>query len=409
MPRIRAFSGYLVAAARAAEVVSPAYDAVSADTRRAFAEAHPQNYLNTMRLREDFPQDARPGADELLTLNKTNLQRMLTDGSFEKFGAACMFVYRLRAGAHVQTGLVCEIGVDEYAGGRVRKHENTRSDKEDLLAMYQKVVGVSSSPVCLAHRDDAEIARALREITRAKPLLDFAGADGVAQQVWRVDANAQRNLSALFARIEVTYLTDGHHRAASALRYAKMMRESCGDASHAPSQQLLVALFPAGELLLLPFHRAVRDLHGMPPQKFLAALQKDFTVTPAPAPHQPKRAGEFGILLGGAWHIARIRGGKVDMQDAVASLDVSILQNHILAPLLGIRDMRSDSRLEYVSGALGLDGLTEHAAAGWAVCFACAPASIAQLMRVADAGELMPPKSTYFDPKARSGIFIRPK
>ncbi|MGR3984023.1 MAG: DUF1015 domain-containing protein [Gammaproteobacteria bacterium] len=412
MPHIRAFTGYLVTAARAAAVVSPAYDAVSPAMRRQFAEAHPHNFLNTMRLREDFPADAQPGTDELLARNKAHLDKLLGDGSFEKFDSPCMFLYRLRAGAHTQTGVVCEISVDEYADGRVRKHENTRSDKEDLLAMYQKAVGVSSSPICLAYPHDRGIDRFLAEQTQSPPELDFTAEDGVVQQIWRIDAaDAQRALCGMFAQIGVTYLTDGHHRAASGLRYAQMMRAQSGNRAEAPHNQLLVALFSTEQLELLPFHRAVRDLNGMSEAQFLEKLARDFQVEPAGAPFAPcgGAPGEFGMLLGGNWRRLRIRENRADLRDPVASLDAAILQDHILAPLLGIADMRIDARLDYISGAQGLDGLAQHAADGWAVCFACAATSIAQLMNVADAGALMPPKSTYFDPKARSGIFIRPK
>ena len=420
MPHIRAFTGYLVAAARAEAVVSPAYDAVSPAMRRKFADAHPGNFLNTMRLREDFPPDAQPSTDELLTRNKAHLEKLLGDGSFEKFDSPCMFIYRLRAGGHTQTGVVCEISVDEYADGRVRKHEDTRSDKEDLLAMYQKVVGVSSSPICLAYPHDRAIEEFLGEKTRTPPQLDFTAEDGVVQQVWRIeDADAQRELRGMFEKVGATYLTDGHHRAASGLRYAKMMREKSpaqhvgagADDPGAPHNQLLVALFSAEQLVLLPFHRAVRDLNGMREAEFLEKLSRDFEVAPSSAPVAPpgNAPGEFGMLLGGNWRRLRLRENRADLRDPVASLDVVILQERILAPLLGIADMRSDARLDYISGAQGLDGLARHAADGWAVCFACAATSIEQLMRVADAGALMPPKSTYFDPKARSGVFIRRK
>ncbi len=416
MPRIRAFDGYLVHPARAAEVVSPAYDAVSPEKRRQFAEANPQNYLNCMRLREDFPADSQPTVERLLAMNKAKLDELLGNGSFNRFTQPCLFIYRLSAGEHTQTGVVCEVSVDEYHEGRLRKHENTRSDKEDLLTRYQEVVGVSSSPICLAHARDADIEQLLAEQTRHPPALDFVAADGVVQQVWCIeDAAVQRRLQALFERIEITYLTDGHHRAASAWRYAQGMRKretadaDAGD-ENAPYNQLLVALFPADQLVLLPFHRAVRDLNGLSEGELTGALERDFSVQPVSgAAFAPARHGEFGMLVGGQWYRLRIREGLVDPSDPVRSLDVSILQNHILEPLLGITDIRGDPRLDYVSGVMGSKGLEQKCAEGWAVGFACFATSIAQLMAVADAGALMPPKSTYFDPKARSGIFIRRK
>ncbi|MGI9310140.1 MAG: DUF1015 domain-containing protein [bacterium] len=431
MPRIKPFDGYLVAPERAEQVVSPAYDAVSPEMRREFAEANAHNYLNCMRLREDFPADAQPSAEQLLALNKANLEERLADGSFNRLTQPCLFLYRLTLGAHRQTGVVCEVSVDEYHHGRLRKHESTRSDKEDLLTAYQQVVGVSSSPICLAYPRDDEIAAAIAEHVRQPPQLDFTSADGVAQQVWCIeDGAAQRRLQDLFARIDITYLTDGHHRAASGWRYAQMMRgdgdrnddndddgddkrngDRNRDDEDAPYNQLLVVLFCADELVLLPFHRAVRDLNGLDETQLADALARDFAVQRMPdgATFEPTRHGEFAMLVNDRWYRLALNDGLVDADDPVESLDVSILQNHILAPILGIADMRSDPRLDYVSGVLGNDGLRRKCAEGWAVCFACFATSIEQLMTVADAGALMPPKSTYFDPKARSGIFVRRK
>lgn len=410
MPRIRAFDGYLVNPACAAQVVSPAYDAVSPTQRRKFAEANPQNYLNAMRLQDDFPADARPSVEKLLALNKACLDELLSNGSFNLFAQPCLFLYRLSVGGHVQTGVVCEVSVDEYRQGRLRKHEDTRSDKEDLLAMYQQVVGVSSSPICLAHPHDDAIAAWLARTTEQPPELDFVSADGVAQQVWRIsDAAQQRELQELFDAIEITYLTDGHHRAASALRYANQH----GDADGAHNQ-LLVALFSAAQLSLLPFHRVVRDINGMSEAELVEALQKDFAVEARfdCATFAPSRHGEFGMLVNGHWYCLRVRDALRDAltaaDDPVDSLDVSILQNRILAPILGITDTRSDPRLDYVSGDDG-DGLRQKCAEGWAIGFACFATSMAQLMAVADAGALMPPKSTYFNPKTNSGVFVRRK
>ena len=420
MPRIRAFDGYLVDPTRAGQVVSPAYDAVSPAMRRQFAEDHPQNYLNTMRLREDFPADAQPTPENLLTLNKTRLEELLCNGSFHRFEQPCLFIYRLSVDGHTQTGVVCEVSVDEYHHGHLRKHENTRSDKEDLLTSYQQVVGVSSSPICLAYPHDLAIEQWLAEETQALPELDFVSADDVAQQVWRVqDTSRQKKLQTLFARIHITYLTDGHHRAASGLRYAQMRRQSGSNNGDEPYNQLLVALFSTKQLELLPFHRAVKDLNGCSEAQLVSALEKDFSLQvcseqahseqTTDASFEPTRHGEFGMLLGGNWYQLRIREELVERASPVNSLDVSILQNHILEPLLGIADIRSDPRLDYVSGVMGVDGLRQKHAEGWAVCFACFATSIEQLMAVADAAALMPPKSTYFNPKANSGVFVRRK
>ena len=414
MPNIKPFPGYVVTNSRAAEVVSPVYDAVAPAVRRQFAQKNPSNYLNTMKLLEDYPADAQPSTAQLLASNRANLQKLLQSDAFVYSDTPCMFVYRMEAGGHVQTGLVCEVSVDEYADGRIRKHENTRSDKEDLLAMYQKVVGVASSPICLAHPPRLEISTALENIAATAAELSFVSTDGIAQRLWRgQDPAQQAELQSLFAQLDATYLTDGHHRAASGWRYAQMMRQqqNTGEtAADATYNQLLVALFSTEQLALLPFHRSVKDLNGLSESAFLGALEKDFGLEKLnqTTPFEPTTHGEFGMHLGGQWYKLRCNPELLGGEDPVRSLDVSLLQDRILAPILGLTCARTDPRLDYISAVHGSDALRQQCAAA-AVCFTCAATSMAQLIAVADAGALMPPKSTNFYPKANSGVFVRLK
>jgi len=278
-----------------------------------------------------------------------------------------MFIYQLGSEKHMQTGLVCEVSVEDYENGTLRKHENTRAEKEDLLAQYQEVVGAST------------------DLARFKQL---------------------------FEEVQNTYLTDGHHRAASGYRYAEIMRAKSGSNNgDEPFNQLLIALFPDNQLNLLPFHRSVRDSNGLSAEQIAAALEKNFEVEHLKGQTEftPAKHGEFGMLAKGQWYKLAVRAGCIDSKDPVGSLDVSILQNHILDPVLGIKDMRDDPRLGYVAGVAGIEGIRQAADEGWEVIFVCYATSIQQLMDVADADALMPPKSTYFDPKPRSGIFVRLK
>jgi uncharacterized protein (DUF1015 family) len=412
MPKIKPFDGYLISNKHAEQVVAPEYDTVPASQRRTFADANPHNFLNTMRLQEDFDPDAPPTHEELLAFNKKNLQLLLSQGYFNRLDKPCIFIYELTHGDHGQTGVVCEIAADEYNQGHVRKHENTRREREDLLAQYQKEVGVASCPISLAYPESKEIDRFIKLQTALSPLLDFTTGDDVHQRVWCIDdEQTQKELSALFESVENTYLTDGHHRAASGWRYAEMMREIHGNRGDEPYNQLLVALFSDHELNLYPFNRCVRDLSGKSEQQILDELSERFQITIADNQEQfePSEHGEFGMYLGGTWYCLDIKPGLVDYDNPIASLDVSILQDHILAPVLDIHDARSDSRLDYVSGVEGKRGLEKKTEQGWAVCFSCYATSMEQLMNVADARALMPPKSTYFDPKTRSGVFVRLK
>jgi len=413
MPNIKPFDGYLIKTERASTVVSPAYDSVSAAQRRKFADENPENFINTMRLQEDFPEDAQPTQDELLNGNKQSLQSLLDNGSFNPINTPCMFVYQLGTRDHLQTGLVCEVSVEEYESGALRKHENTRAAKEDLLARYQEVVGASSSPICLTYPQHQEIDKLIDKITALQPDLDFVTEDGETQKVWCVSEQSQlQALHSLFSTIDATYLTDGHHRAASGQRYAEIMRAKTGtNTGDEPFNQLLIALFPDNQLNLLPFHRSVHGKNNLTAEKIAAALTEHFTVQKldGKSEFEPSEHGEFGMLIDNSWYQLNVKSTSVDYNNPVTSLDVSILQDLIMEPILGIADMRDDPRLGYVAGISGIDGIKQAITDGSDIVFICYPTSIRQLMDVADASALMPPKSTYFDPKPRSGIFVRLK
>jgi len=376
MAFIKAFEGFLVKPEHALTVVSPAYDSVSPQQRQQFANANPHNFINTMRLQEDYPEDNRPTQDELLKGNHARLHHLLKSGVFHEFAEPSMYIYQLGTDQHLQTGIVCEVSVEDYKNGRLRKHENTRASKEDLLARYQEVVGAASSPICLTYPRSHAIDEHITGLMQNPPELHFSTADNETQRVWRVtDSQAQLVLQNLFDQVEQTYLTDGHHRAASGLRYAELMQKKHGTSGQdLPHNRMLVALFPDNQLNLLPFHRCVKDTNNL-----------------------------------NKWYQLKRKPMVQDDNNPVRSLDVSILQDDILDPILGINDLRDDSRLGYIAGVAGDEGILQAAREGWKIVFTCYATSIGQLMEVADANELMPPKSTYFDPKPRSGIFVRLK
>ena len=413
MPTIKPFDSYLIRQDRAQTVVSPAYDSISAEQRRKFLDENPENFINTMRMQEDFPDSAQPSQAQLLNANKECLYALIDDGSFHAIEKPCMFVYQLGTGDQLQTGLVCEVSVDDYESGELKKHEKTRAAKEDLLAEYQEVVGASSSPICLTYPQQADIDNAIGQIMEQKPDLDFVTEGGELQKIWCIqDSDKLRELEHLFNSIDAIYLTDGHHRAASGHRYAEIMRAKSGSNNgDEPYNQLLIALFPDNQLSLLPFHRCARDTNNLSPEQITEALTKDFDVEKLDGhtSFESSKHGEFGMLLDNTWYRLIVKAERVDSQHPVDSLDVSILQDRILDPVLNIKDMRNDPRLGYIAGVSGMEGINQAVTDGWKVIFVCYATSIQQLMNVADAAALMPPKSTYFDPKPRSGIFLRLK
>lgn len=407
MTKIRAFQPHLVTAEYARSVVGPAYDSMSPDERRGFREANPQNYINVMRSVDDFPHGEHPSEEQLLRENTDQLQHLLASGAYAYCDQEAIFVYQLTIDGHSQTGIVVEIPVSEYRDGLVRKHEETRKDHEARLGHYLDTVGATSSPICLAYEGIATIDTIVDDLIKSKPVLDFPLPDGVQQRLWQVsDPSVLDALQQAFVGIKHTYLTDGHHRAASTLHHAAS-RHAQGKGSGA-WDYLLTVLFPASQLRVLPFNRCVRDLGGLTPDAFVERLETDFTVEVMSVDHAtlPGRRGQFLMLMDGQ-AVMITRRAVVQDPSPVRNLDVSVLQDKVLAPVLGIHDARKNPRLDYVTGDSGIDGLSQRVQEGWQLGIACFPTSMAELMAVANAGEVMPPKSTCFDPKPRSGLFVR--
>lgn len=413
MPTVRPFTGYLVVPERVHDVVAPAYDALTPAQRHRYALAHPDNYVNAMRSLEEFPAGERPALEDLLQQNKQALQRLMERGAFRDTGKSCLFIYRLQVDDHEQVGLVGEVPVDEYDRGVIKAHEYTQTNREDQLARYNDVVGAASSPVCLTYTHHPGIDAIMEQCMETPPAIDFTADDGVAQSIWCIDdAATQERLQRYFTEVGEAYLTDGHHRAAAGSRFAHIRRQRNPRHTGAePYNYLLVVLFPDNRIRILAYNRYVTDLNGLGVDELLETLSGSFDVerlgsVPADAA-EPSRPREFAMLVEGQWYRLRVDPGSVPEDDPVESLDITILHERILGPILGITDVRCDERCESVAGASGMEGLAERCREDGGIAFACHPVSIQQLMAVADAKRVMPPKSTWFDPKVRSGLFLR--
>ena len=404
MTQIHTFKPYVVCSDRAERVVAPAYDSMAPAERAAYAKTNPSNFIKTMRTPEDYVESENPSLGMVLDHNLNAVQKMLENSTFELQPHEALYIYRLHTGDHVQTAVIAEVPVTEYQQGRIHKHEHTRSEHENRLTQYLQHVGVSSSPICLAYQDDARIDKTVEIITHDKPLLDFSLEDGVRQTIWKVVETEQIDiLRTQFLSVEVAYLTDGHHRMAASVRHAAN-RSSSG-----PWDNFLAALFPATQLRILSFNRCVRDLNGLSVEQLIDGLALNFTVDRISDDRKtmlPSKPGEFTLLVENQLFRLQVCPARVP-NDPVGSLDVSLLQNLFLEPVLGIGDDRSDPRLDFVTGDRGLNGLRQRAEEGWQAGIACYPTSMTDLMSIADRGLVMPPKSTCFDPKARSGIFLR--
>ena len=399
MAFIHPFEGYLVAPEWTDAVVAPPYDSLTGDERRRHADDFPDSYLNAMRTLEDYASAHAPSLSTLLDGNARYLRRCIDEGRFV-VRPTCVFVYRLACTGHVQRGVVAEMPISAYLSGRIKRHEFTRIAREDALAEYIDHVRAASSPVCLAYRADEGIRTRLDAATRAPPDISYTAADGVAHDIWTVGGADATSLIAAFHGVSDAYLTDGHHRCAATARFS----------TSGADPRLLVALFPDDELRILPFHRVVRDLGPHTAESFLARLAEDFVVerprAGEPDAAQPRTPGDFAMHVDGVWFRFRLAGEIEKPSNPADAIDAAVLQSRVLGPLLGISDPRNDERLGYISGSGGVIELERACRSEWRAGFALHPTSMDELVAVADAGEVMPPKSTWFDPKPRSGFFL---
>jgi len=394
----------------AAQVASPPYDVLSSDEAREMAAGNPLSFLHVNKPEIDLDPSVDLYDDEVYAKGAENLRRFVDQGTFIREASPSLYLYRQRMGEHVQTGLVAGASVDEYEADLIKKHEHTRRKKEDDRTRHTDVLDANAGPVFLAYRARPEIDGLVERLTAAQPTYDFVAPDGIGHTVWVIADPGDRDaLVAAFADVPEAYVADGHHRSAAAVRLRAQRRAANPQhTGEEPYNFFLAVFFPHDQLKILDYNRVVRDLAGMSPEAFLDRVRERFEVSDETDGH-PDRARTFGMYLGGRWYRLTARSGSFPESDPVRGLDVAILQENLLAPLLGIGDPRADERIDFVGGIRGLGELERLVeSGGWAVAFALHPTSIDQLFAVADAGTVMPPKSTWFEPKLRSGLIVRP-
>jgi uncharacterized protein (DUF1015 family) len=400
--RIHPFQGLVPTAAHAAEVACVPYDVVNAAEAAILAAGKPNSLLHVDRAEIDLPAGTDPYSDAVYHRARENLVNLQRTGVLVRESEPCLYVYQQQMGNHVQRGLVAGCHVEDYDAGLIKKHEKTRKDKEDDRTKLIDSLSADTGPVFLTYRDNDAVTARVNELTRTKPLHDFTAPDGIRHTVWRIPGGAEWVRA--FAAVPVTYIADGHHRAASAARVARLRRER--NPSHSGNEDynwFLCVLFPASELKILPYNRIVLDLNGLSPAGLLAKVKSIFGANEN-APSSPHGVGEVSMYLAGKWYGLHM---PVEANaDPVSRLDVSVLQDKLLAPVLGIEDVRTSKRIDFVGGIRGPNELVKRVDADGGVAFSMFPVTLAQLMDIADAGQIMPPKSTWFEPKLRSGLVI---
>ncbi len=401
--RIRSFQGLVPAEGRAEAVAAVPYDVVDRDEAAALAAGNPDSLLHVSRADIGLPPDTPPYSDAVYAAAKANLDGLQERGALVREGEPCVYLYRQTMGDHSQVGVVAVVHIDDYRDDIIRKHEKTRPAKEDDRTRLASTLGAHLGPVFLTYKEQGAIDEAVREVMGARGAdIDFVSPDGVGHSLWKIPGGGE--FVALFDSVPVAYVADGHHRSASAARVGAERREANPDHSGEEDYNwFLAVLFPGEQLKVLPYNRVVADLNGLGPEGVLAAARERFDVEVA-EDKVPARAGEARMYLAGTWY--RLRWGQAG-GDPVAALDVSVLQDRFLAPVLGVDDPRTNPRIDFVGGIRGTGELEARVDSGRdAVAFSMYPVGVEQLMAIADAGAVMPPKSTWFEPKLRSGLFI---
>ncbi len=407
MPLIRAFPGLRPAAGRAADVAAPPYDVMNEAEAREMVKGRPWSFLHISRPEVDLPVGTDPYAPEVYAKAAENLAKMQAEGVLVRDTKPCYYVYRLTMGEHVQTGLAAAASVEAYDTNRIKKHEFTRPAKEDDRVRQVDALNAQTGPVFLVYPSTKEVDETLVKVTDAIPDRDVTATDMVRHEIWVVDdESVVASLTEAFDAMQALYVADGHHRSAAGSRVGAARKAANPQHSGEESYNyFLTVIFPHNQMQILDYNRVIKDLNGLDKQVFLTRVAEAFSLEASDQPVKPSAPAEFGMYLDSQWHRLRLHPERIPCKDPVARLDVSLLADNLIEPILGISDPRRDSRIDFVGGIRGLEGLEKRVDSGeMRVAFSLYPTSMEDLMAVADAGEVMPPKSTWFEPKLADGL-----
>ena len=390
------------------KVAALPYDVYNRAEAREVALKEPLSFLNIDRPETQFPEDYDMYADEVYEKASSMLKEQKEQGIYIQEEEPCFYLYELTMDGRSQTGLVACASIDDYVNNVIMKHENTREEKELDRIRHVDTCSAQTGPIFLAYRKNETIEAIVAAEKAKEPVYDFVSEDGIGHRVWVIsERNVVEDIANGFADINRVYIADGHHRAASAVKVGLKRREAAGRIDgYEEFNFFLSVLFPENELKILPYYRVVKDLNGYTADEFIRKISEKFTVESSEIPVGPEQKGEFGMFLEDKWYRLTAKPELLQSTDPVKALDVSVLQDNLLEPVLGIKDPRTDKRIDFVGGIRGLGELERRTKTDMTVAFSTCPTSILELFAVSDAGLLMPPKSTWFEPKLRSGIFI---
>lgn len=408
MAVIRKFKAIRPTSKMAEAVAALPYDVVNSEEAREMTKDKPYSFLHVDKAEIDLPVDTDIYSPQVYAKAKENLDKLVSDGILVQDNKPMLYVYELTMDGRSQTGLVACTSIDEYLNGIIKKHELTREDKEQDRIRHVDICNANTGPIFLAYRTVDEISAIIENVKKNAPVYDFTAEDGIKHRAWVIDNDETANkLIELFKAVPNLYIADGHHRNASAAKVGLKRRAEHPDyTGDEEFNYYLAVIFPSDQLKIMDYNRVVKDLNGMTSEEFMNKLAEKFDIHEADGRAKPEKQYDFGMYLDKKWYMLTAKE-NLRVNDAVAGLDVSILQDNVLIPILGIGDIRTDKRIDFVGGIRGLGELERRVDSGeMKVAFAMYPTSIDQLMTIADENKIMPPKSTWFEPKLRSGLFI---
>ncbi len=409
MSIVRPFRGLRARPDMARQVASPPYDVLNAKEARIMADNNPYSFLRVNKSELEFDDNVNPYSDEVYNRAKENLQKLEREGVMIRDPKPCFYLYRLTMNGRSQTGLVALTSVEEYDAGKIKKHEHTRPEKVEDRARHISMVGAQVGPVFTTFRFDSKIDSIFKRVQNIPAQADFVSDDGIRHELWVVsDDKTIAEIIEAFARLDCLYIADGHHRSESAAELGRKMRaQNRNHTGKEPYNFFLNVIFPDTELAIMPYNRVIKDLNGMTLLQFLDKIKDKFSVTPQSSEVNPQKLHTFGFYCEGKWYLLGAREGTFDPNHPTKSIDASILADNLIGPILGITNPRTDKRIDFVGGIRGTQELVKLVDSGeFKAAFSLYPTSIEQLLNVADRGEVMPPKSTWFEPKLRDGMVV---
>ena len=405
---VKAFKGIRPVEELASKIAALPYDVMNSEEAREMVKGNPHSFLHVDRAEIDLDPSVDVHDKKVYEKARANLDKMISDGEYIQDDQPCLYIYRQIMNGRAQTGLVFCASIDDYINNNIKKHEFTRADKELDRINHVDYCDANTGPIFLTYKEDDVASEVIKAWCKRKPIYDFTSEDGISHIVWVIDNEIIVNeIIALFKDVNAFYIADGHHRSASAVKVGLKRRETNPNyTGEEEFNYFLAVAFPDNDLMVMDYNRVVKDTNGLTKEQLIEKLEEKFVVTKSEVQVKPSKKHTFGMFIDEEWYLLEAKEGIYNKEDPIVSLDVAILQNIVLTPILGIEDVRTSDRIDFIGGIRGINELERRVRKDMKIAFSMYPTEVSDIMNVADIGEVMPPKSTWFEPKLRSGLFV---